>query len=258
MSRTLILISLGALVFLTPMGCEDKKATPKPRLATTMPAREPDVRTMTALLDKQGAPATATPSSKLPAGHPPMGGMPAPKGDGLPSGHPPIGGEAPGPAEPPKGSLKFTPPAAWKEVGVTSAMRKAQFTLPKAAGDSEDGQLIVFYFGPGQGGSIEPNIERWKGMFTTADGKPVGDEAMKRKSMEVGGMKVTTVDISGRYQDAPMGRPDPAGPTSKDYRMLAAIVETPEGPWFFKATGPTATIAGQVSNFDEFVKSVHN
>jgi hypothetical protein len=137
-------------------------------------------------------------------------------------------------------------------------MRKAQFTLPKAGEDSEDGQMIVFYFGQGQGGAVEKNVDRWKGMFTTADGKPVGDDALKRGSMEVAGMKVTTVDISGRYQDAPMGRPDPAGPTAKDYRMLAAIVETPEGPWFFKATGPVATMTSQVANFNEFVKSVHN
>jgi hypothetical protein len=164
--------------------------------------------------------------------------------------------DTPEPA-PPQGTLKFTAPPAWKEVQVTSSMRKAQFTLPKAGGDSEDGQLVVFYFGQGQGGGIGSNIDRWKGMFTTADGKPVSDDAVKRASMEVAGMKVTTVDVSGRYQDAPMGRPDPAGPTSKDYRMLAAIVETPEGPWFFKATGPVATMAEQVANFDAFVKSVH-
>src|SRR5258706_9269124 len=181
-----------------------------------------------------------------------MGGTSPPKGEGLQSGHPPISGETPPAHEAAKGSLKFTSPAGWKEVPVSSSMRKAQFVLPKAAGDTDDGQLIVFYFGQGQGGMVESNVDRWKGMFTTSDGKPVGDEAVKRGSFEASGMKVTTVDISGRYQDAPMGRPDPAGPTAKDYRMLAAIVETPEGPWFFKATGPMATMAGQVANFDAF------
>src|SRR5258706_16483093 len=109
MSRSICFMSIVALVFL--MGCEDKKAaTPKPRLATTMPAREPDMRTMTALLDKsapadlrQGAPGTTTASPKLPSGHPPMGGTSPPKGEGLQSGHPPISGETPPAYEAAKG-----------------------------------------------------------------------------------------------------------------------------------------------------------
>lgn len=172
---------------------------------------------------------------------------------GLPKGHP-GSGDGPPPAEP-QGNLKFTAPSGWKEVAVTSAMRKAQFALPKTGSDSDDGQLIVYYFGQGQGGSTERNIERWQGMFTTADGKPVGNDAVKRRSTEVSGMKVTIINVSGRFTDAPMGRPV-SGPTSQDYRMLAAVVETDEGPWFFKAVGPTATMASHAPEFDDFVKSV--
>ena len=41
----------------------------------------------------------------------------------------------------------------------------------------------------------------------------------------------------------------------KDYAMLAAIVETANGPWFFKATGPENTIEHWRQTFNEFVQS---
>src|SRR5215468_7200472 len=56
------------------------------------------------------------------------------------------------------GSLTISVPAGWVEQAPTSSMRKAQFLLPRAPGDQADGELVVFYFGPGQGGSVEANI----------------------------------------------------------------------------------------------------
>ena len=47
----------------------------------------------------------------------------------------------------------YTAPAAWKPVTTTSSMRVAQFALPRAAGDSQDGELVVYYFG-GSGGTV--------------------------------------------------------------------------------------------------------
>jgi len=93
-------------------------------------------------------------------------------------------------------------------------------------------------------------------MFSTADGSPMPDNALKRESITVNGMNVTLVDVTGRYSDS-MGRPDKPGPTSQDFRMLAAIIETPSGPWFFKAVGPVATMAAQSAAFQEFVRSAH-
>ena len=49
-------------------------------------------------------------------------------------------------------SLKFTVPAGWVEEERTSSMRVAQYRLPKAAGDTEDASLVLYYFGQGQGG----------------------------------------------------------------------------------------------------------
>ena len=45
--------------------------------------------------------------------------------------------------------------------------------------------------------------------------------------------------------------------TEKDnYRMLAAIVETPNGPWYFKALGPAATMDAHRAEFLSFLHTM--
>ena len=39
----------------------------------------------------------------------------------------------------------FTTPAGWRQSPSNSPMRVGEFTLPRAAGDAEDAQLIVHY-----------------------------------------------------------------------------------------------------------------
>ena len=46
-------------------------------------------------------------------------------------------------------------------------MRVAEFVVPKASGDREDGELIVYYFG-GTGGRVEANLQRWTSQFQPA------------------------------------------------------------------------------------------
>src|ERR1051325_6930520 len=93
-----------------------------------------------------------------------------------------------------KSSLKFTVPAGWVEEERTSSMRVAQYRLPKAAGDTEDASVVLYYFGQNQGGSAAANIERWVGQMKQADG-----DASKKETLEVNGLKVTTVDVAGTY-----------------------------------------------------------
>src|SRR5580765_8980957 len=94
------------------------------------------------------------------------------------------------------GTLTFTPPAGWKSSNPTSSMRVAEFTLPRAAGDADDAQLIVYYFG-GSGGSVDANIQRWMAQMQQPDGKPIADA--KRTSRTVNGLSVTLVDVAGTY-----------------------------------------------------------
>src|SRR5271156_6495465 len=48
------------------------------------------------------------------------------------------------------GRLRFMLPAGWRQVPPNSSMRVAQAVIPGAAGE---GELAVFFFGAGQGGS---------------------------------------------------------------------------------------------------------
>jgi hypothetical protein len=129
-------------------------------------------------------------------------------------------------------------------------MRKAQYALPKAEGDTEDGELTVFYFGLGQGGSVEANIDRWIGQLSQPDGSSTKDKA-KTSKKEVAGLPVTLVDASGTYSAGMMS----PGPPRPGYRMVAAVVESSEGPWFFKLVGPEKTIAKWAASFDQFINS---
>ena len=57
--------------------------------------------------------------------------------------------------------LRFKMPDGWVSESPSSKMRVAQYKLPKAEGDAEDASLVVYYFGPAQGGSVDANIDRW-------------------------------------------------------------------------------------------------
>lgn len=149
--------------------------------------------------------------------------------------------------------LRYAVPSAWTRVPAPSDMRAAQYRIPKVEGDTDDAELVLFFFGPGQGGTADANLERWYTQFSRPDGKPVKDAAVVT-IRTINGLKVTSVDLSGTYKPAPMG--GAAGAPKPDWRMLAAVVEGEGGPWFFRATGPEKTIADAKPEFDALLASV--
>lgn len=179
------------------------------------------------------------------------------RSDALPPGHPPVN-NAPQPAQaaPPRSTgptLKYTAPASWERRPVTGSLRVDDYRLPRVEGDTEDGDLVVF--GTNIGGGVEANVERWRLQFATADGQPVPDDAFQRELLDVNGLKVTLVDVAGQFSGMMMSGAGNA-PAKKDYRLLGAIVETPAGPWYFKATGPAATMGHHREAFLEFLRSM--
>lgn len=137
------------------------------------------------------------------------------------------------------GGITWDVPEGWTATPVRSAMRKAQYTLT-AETAGEAGELVVFYFGPGEGGTVDANIDRWINQFRDAAGNPPAGDRVRRESFESNGFRVSVVETEGRYDPGSMG-PGPRGPQD-GYKLVGAVVETPQGPWFFKATGPAATI----------------
>src|SRR5216683_585226 len=90
---------------------------------------------------------------------------------------------------PSQGELKFKVPDGWVVEHPTSSMRVAQYKLAKADGDSDDASLVLYYFGQGQGGSTEANIDRWINQMQQPDGKPSKERA-KLETLTVNGLKV--------------------------------------------------------------------
>ncbi len=158
------------------------------------------------------------------------------------------GGANPASAGP---TLKFTAPADWVSEQPSSSMRQAQYRLPKVDGDPEDADLAVFFF-PGGGGTVQENIDRWVAQFQKPDGTPVAGNISKR---EAHGIPITIVDVSGIYlsgSSAMMGETKP----KPNFRMLAAVAETPAGLWFFKLTGPARTIERWAASFHSFLDTI--
>jgi hypothetical protein len=164
----------------------------------------------------------------------------------MPTNHPAM--EAPAAPEGPE--LVWIDPTGWRRTQPSSAMRRAQYAVPGTAG-AADAEVAVFYFGAGQGGSVADNISRWHGQFAAEPTTPA--EPPVRQQM-VHNLRVHLTERVGRFGGMQMpGAPAPAG--RDNWAMLGAIVETPQGPWFFKMTGPRATVDAARPRFDELVAS---
>jgi hypothetical protein len=130
-------------------------------------------------------------------------------------------------------SLVFELPAGWDRRNPSSNMRLAEASIPGVGGAAE---LAVFHFGAGQGGSVDANLKRWLAQMDSDPGT-----VPAQGQFESNGLKVTWIDVQGTLKPSSMGM----GPKEEQrgYRLIGAVAEGPGGPWFFKATGPDATLA---------------
>jgi hypothetical protein len=144
--------------------------------------------------------------------------------------------------------IRWTAPAGWK-TEAERPMRLATYTVAPGT------ECAVYFFGAGQGGSVEANVDRWIGQFLQADGK-ASKSAAKIAKRTIQGFPTTTVDVSGAYtgMGGPMAKSD--APPMPDYRMLAAIVEGPQGSIFFKCTGPAAAVTANQAAFEKMLASL--
>jgi hypothetical protein len=150
----------------------------------------------------------------------------------------------------PREGLTFIAQAGWIEESPANEMRKAQFRLPHAAGEAS---LVVFHFAS-QGGTLEANLARWAGQFEQPDG---GDsmERMTRSERQVADLDVLLVDLSGTY----VAETFPGSGErvrEEGWRMLTAVIETPQGPYYAKLVGPAETVAAHEQRFDAFLAAL--
>jgi hypothetical protein len=128
-------------------------------------------------------------------------------------------------------------------------MRAATYDVPAAPGDSEGAECAVFFFGPGQGGGVQANIDRWLGQFQE---KPAAPPQGRKQT--VNGIAITTIEHGGTFL---AGGPMQPNKTAKSgYYMVGSIAEAPEGNVFFKLTGPAKTVKASRAAFDKMIASL--
>ena len=140
--------------------------------------------------------------------------------------------------------FNFTQPTGWEWVEVTSSMRKAQLKVP-SADKKESAEVVFFYFGPGNGGGTQANVDRWIGQFGEDKSKPkVEDRTIK-------GHRVTYVEVEGTYMS---GMPGGARTPQPKSMLEGAIIESKDGNVFVKMTGPAAIVKGAKDAFRKMVE----
>jgi hypothetical protein len=132
--------------------------------------------------------------------------------------------------------LKWTDPAGWPSQG-SAPFRVVTYSVPAIPG-SEKAECIVYFFGPGQGGTVEANLDRWKGQFSR-NGKVA--------HRTVHGIPVTTIDLTGTYT---------ATEAMPGYRMLAAIAEGAGGNIFIRFIGPEKTVTAGLAKYEQLLASL--
>ena len=151
------------------------------------------------------------------------------------------------------GEIVWTTAKEWIEETPKSSMRKAQYRLPAAPGDKEDGECVVYYFGAGQGGDVKANQNRWAAQF-----HGWGSTPPKCSEMRAGGLSISRAEVKGTYTPSPMGMsggPEPQ--PMPDFMLLGAIVPGSDANWFFKCTGPVKTMEANRARFDALLESLH-
>lgn len=137
-------------------------------------------------------------------------------------------------------------PQGWLEEPPSSNMRLGQARLPRADGDSEDGELSIAV----ALGSVEANVKRWSDQFAEKPAPTVSER-------NVGDIKVTVAELEGSFSaGGPMMKA--AGGPRPGTKLLGAIVSVPGAQQliFFKAWGPRATMERWKPSFEQLIGSL--
>ena len=146
--------------------------------------------------------------------------------------------------------LTMEVPRGWKFEPVSAGPMspRAVFRLPKAENDEKDGMVRVTYF-PGMKGKDELNINRWLNQVTKPDGSSISRDEANISVTEKNLVRLTVVDMVGTVKVTMRAS---ARPNS---RMIAAILDHPQGPHFVVAAGGVNTMKKWESDLHKFLQS---
>jgi hypothetical protein len=94
----------------------------------------------------------------------------------------------------------------------------------------------------------------WADQFTQPDGRP-SRELLEIKTIEVHGITVLMSTISGTFASGSTMKGQPPE-NLPGYMLLGAAAKGADANWFFKFTGPQATVEAQRAMFEGMVGSL--
>lgn len=142
-----------------------------------------------------------------------------------------------------------TVPTGWTSRTPSSSMRLAEYATPSLDGGMAE--VVVYYFGQGQGGSIDANLERWHSQFSNPDGGPV----QEKRTQLAGAFPITVAEYRGTYARG-VGAGSDADAARPNNMLIAVVAETPRGTLFFQCFGPIAAVEAQRAAYLQFVQGL--
>jgi hypothetical protein len=130
--------------------------------------------------------------------------------------------------------IRWQLPKGW-ETGAQSSMRYASFMASGENGEKADISVITF---PGDGGSDLDNVNRWRQQIGLA---PVdtGELPSVIAPLHSENIRFSSTDMMGTNS-----------------RTVAAWLRRDGRSWFFKMSGPNATVEKEKPNFVKFLQSI--
>lgn len=139
-----------------------------------------------------------------------------------------------------------TVPTGWTSRAPSSSMRLAEY----AAGGTAE--VVVYFFGKGQGGPPDANLARWKSQFSNPSGGTVYESVSRDTT---GLFPLTIAEYRGSYARG-IGTGADADAARPDHTLIAVVAETPRGTLFFQCFGPSAVVAAQKAAYMAFVRGL--
>ena len=130
--------------------------------------------------------------------------------------------------------INFESPKNWESSEPTNNMRKAQFSASSPSGKTAE--VVFYYFGSGNTGGIQANVDRWMKQFEDPQDKKVNTETINKT-------RVTYAQAHGTFLS---GRPFGPKTPNPGYGLLAAIIEGEGGAVFIKITGPKSAVEANI------------